>query len=130
MNPTGTGARRRMAFIPKVLRATAFISSSCPTISAIIAWRDGIISPMIVPCRRAAIIRINQEPGRSSLISPRINVMATPREITAEAACPTQRTYFFWTRSAMTPPKREKKSMGAAFPRAIRPRAAPEPVRW
>ena len=87
-----------MTFMFAVLSETAFCSSECSTISGGIAWRAGIIRPLVTPCANAAISRCSQR-SRSANSS-----VATTAALIAAAICPSWRIIRFERPSASTPP--------------------------
>ena len=123
MNPPSAGAASRIRFDAAALSETAFISRPMPTTSGRIACLEGIISESAMPCATPAIIRCANWSRSKSSSRP------TMTAVTALASCPACSTSFFGARSASTPPKTERRSIGAALPREITPSAAKLPVR-
>src|SRR4030042_386948 len=121
-----TGAVRLRTVMPSVFMAMAFISWSRLTISGIIAWRAGIIIPMIEPWITEAIIKIHHEVGFSLLRAPVERAKPMARETTAKQPIPAIKILFFRSLSAKAPPNTETIIIGPALTKDMVPRSAGE----
>jgi hypothetical protein len=122
------GIPKCIKFHPELLIDIAFIIRSFPISSDTIAWRAGLVNPLMQELIKLAKIKTHHEPVRSALNKPKDKDVATVREGNRLPACPRVKTLFFGSRSAITPPTKGRRIPGTILTNDKTPNIATEPV--